>query len=161
MRLILLKTVTLKDDVSLLLCTGGTFVDKLAGVFARLNDVLAKIVEAATLELTVRTLVRLLSSMPEHMSPKMSLDASPEVTLIAREPFNAPTDVTSSLAELLFVYMRFEVSTEKSEREKTRDGDRVSVRERERANCARPYLKSQTRLGGKFQWRRLCPGTNC
>lgn len=48
----------------------------------------------------------------------MSLDAGPEVTLIAREPLDAPTaDATSSLAELLFAYMRFEVSTGENERE--------------------------------------------
>lgn len=118
MRFILLKTVALEDVGRLLLCTSGTFVNKLAGVFARLNDVLPKIVEAAALKLTVRTLVRLLTSVPEHVSPQMSLDAGPEVTLIARVPLNAPTaDATSSLAEFLFVYMRFEVSTEENERE--------------------------------------------
>lgn len=115
MRFILLKTVALEDVARLLLCTSGTFVNKLAGVFARLNDVLPKIVEAAALKLTVRTLVRLLPSVPEHVSPQMSLDAGPEVTLIAREPLNASTaDATSSL---LFVYMRFEVSTGENERE--------------------------------------------
>lgn len=61
---ILFKTVALEDVARLLLCTSGTLVNELSGVFARLYDVLAKIVEAATLKLTVRTLVRLLSSVP-------------------------------------------------------------------------------------------------